>query len=84
MKSRKVTVDLCKILWIFECCCYFFESLDVYYGRSVEQAIIFCSYGFYIFLHSSLFSSPILSGRRLDVYHSSTHDVTLVRFRMQI
>ena len=26
-----------------------------------------------------LFSSPILSGRRLDVYHTSTHDVALVR-----
>jgi len=24
-----------------------------------------------------LFSSPILSGRRLDVYHTSTHDVAL-------
>jgi len=26
-------------------------------------------------------SSPILSGRRLDVYHTSTHDVTLVRIQ---
>ena len=26
-----------------------------------------------------LFSSPNLSGRTLDVYHTSTHDVTLVR-----
>jgi len=25
------------------------------------------------------FPSPILSGRRLDVYHTSTHDVALVR-----
>ena len=25
------------------------------------------------------FSSPNLSGRRLDVYHTSTHDVALVR-----
>jgi len=25
------------------------------------------------------FSSPILSGCRLDVYHTSTHDVVLVR-----
>jgi len=31
-----------------------------------------------IFLHS-FFSSPNLSGRRLDVYHTSTHSVTLVR-----
>jgi len=26
-----------------------------------------------------LFSSPILSGRRLDVYHTSTHDMALAR-----
>ena len=26
-----------------------------------------------------LFSSPILSGRRLDVYHASGHDVALVQ-----
>jgi len=28
---------------------------------------------------SSFFSSPNLSGRRLDVYHTSTHCVALVR-----
>jgi len=27
----------------------------------------------------SFFSSPNLSGRRLDVYHTSTHGVALVR-----
>jgi len=27
----------------------------------------------------SLFPSPILSGRKVDVYHTSTHDVALVR-----
>jgi len=31
-----------------------------------------------------LSSSPNLSGRRLDVYHTSTHGVALVQFRMQI
>ena len=31
------------------------------------------------FLLSSLFSSPNLSGRTLDVYRSSTHGVALVR-----
>jgi len=34
---------------------------------------IFLSHFFFFF------SSPNLSGRRLDVYHSSTHDVVLVR-----
>jgi len=31
------------------------------------------------FLLSSFFSSPNLSGRRLDVYHTSTHGVALVQ-----
>jgi len=31
------------------------------------------------FLFFFLFSVPILRGRRLDVYHTSTHDVALVR-----
>jgi len=31
------------------------------------------------FLSFFFFSSPILSGRRLDVSHTSTHDVALVR-----
>ena len=39
------------------------------------------SSSFYLLLSSIfyLFSSPNLSGRRLDVYHSSTHGVALVR-----
>jgi len=46
----------------------------------IRQAIIFSSAGFF-FLSSSfcLFSSHILNRRRLDVYHTSTHDVALVR-----
>ena len=31
------------------------------------------------YLLSSFFSSPNLSGRRVDVYHTSTHGVALVR-----
>jgi len=31
------------------------------------------------FFFRLLFSSPILSGRRLDLYHTSTHDVALMR-----
>jgi len=33
----------------------------------------------FLFLSSFFFSSPNLSGRRLDVYHTSTHGVALVR-----
>jgi len=57
------------------------EALDLmkvnygyYYGHPIGQAIIFCSCGFFF-----LFSSPILSSWRLDVYHTSTHDVALIR-----
>jgi len=34
---------------------------------------------FYLLLSSFFFSSPNLTGRRLDVYHTSTHGVALVR-----
>jgi len=44
----------------------------------IEQTIIFLPCDF--FLSSSFFlSSPNLSGRRLDVYHTSTYGVALVR-----
>jgi len=43
----------------------------------IGQAIIFSSCGFFFLL--LLFLSPILSGRKLDVYDTSTHDVALVR-----
>jgi len=36
---------------------------------------------FYLSSSSSFFSSPNLSGRRLDVYHTSTHGVVLVRIQ---
>jgi len=39
-----------------------------------EMPLIFYSFGFFL-----LFSSLILIVRRLDVYHTSTHDVALVR-----
>ena len=49
--------------------------------HSNGQAIIFCSCGYYLSCSSSFlfFSSPILSSWRLDIYHTSTHDVALVR-----
>ena len=43
-------------------------------------AIIFLPCNFYLLLSIFyLFSSPNLSGRRLDVYHTLTHGVALVR-----
>jgi len=47
------------------------------------MAAFHSSCGHYIlalwFLSSSFFSLPNLIGRRLDVYHTSTHGVALVR-----
>jgi len=44
-----------------------------------RQAIIFLPCGFYLsFILSFFFSSPNLSDRRLDLYHTSTHGVALV------
>ena len=41
--------------------------------------IFSCCGLFFLLLSSSFFSSPNLSRRRLDVYHTSTHGVALVR-----
>jgi len=49
----------------------------VRYGRHYADIPVYRC-GFYILFFSS---SPILSGRRLDVYHTSTHDVGLVRIQ---
>jgi len=56
-------------------------TFDHYYGLPyvIEQAIIFSPGGFYLLLSFFLFSSPNLSGRRLDVYHTSAPGVALVR-----
>jgi len=40
------------------------------------RTLYFCPISFFFLL---LFSSPDLSGQRLDVYHTSTHGVALVR-----
>jgi len=42
-----------------------------------DEDIIFLPYGFFFFY--LLFPSPDLSRRRLDVYHTYTHGVALVR-----
>jgi len=40
---------------------------------------VFLPCGFFFFLSSFFFSSPNLSRRRFDVYHTSIHGVALVR-----
>jgi len=51
------------------------------YGHLIEwgRPLYFCLVVFIFFLSSIFFSSPNLSRRRLDVYHTSTHGVALVR-----
>ena len=43
-----------------------------FYGHPIGLAIILCSCGYYLFL-----SLPILSGRRVDVCHTSTHGLSV-------
>ena len=52
-----------------------------HYGRPIVigQAIIFSCCDLFFLLLFSLFSSPNLSRRRLDVSHTSAHGVALVR-----
>ena len=45
----------------------------------IGQATIFLPCGFFLSFYLSFFSSPNISGRRSDVYHTSTHGVALVR-----
>jgi len=45
----------------------------------VMGPLYFCPVVSFFLVSSFLFSSPILSGRRLDVCHTSTHGVALVR-----
>jgi len=49
------------------------ENMLIFLWPPNTAGIIFCSCGFFFFLLSSPFSLPILSGRRLDVYHILSH-----------
>ena len=62
------------------CCILRYRSL-IMAALCNRGAIIFlpCSFFLPSFFLLSLFSSPTLSGRRLDVCHTSTHGVALVR-----
>ena len=61
------------------------RKLCPFYGRPAQRmrTLYFCLGVPSIFLSSFFlfFSSPNLSGRRVDVYHTSTHDVALVRIQ---
>jgi len=57
-------------------CLFYVFTVLLWPPYVIGQAIIFLPCGFYL---SIFFSSPNLSGHRLDVYHTSTHGVALVR-----
>jgi len=57
----------------------FFGDLFMVALWNRETIYIFMLWFVLLLLSSSFFSSPNLSGRRLDVYHISIHDVALVR-----
>ena len=76
-----VMVALCNretIYSLFSCCGLFFLLLWSPYviGQTIYIFILFLSSFFFLL---SFFSSPNLSGRRLDVYHTLAHGVALVR-----
>ena len=60
------------VLTVVLMCSYFILLWSPYV---IGQTIIFSSCDFFLLF----FSSPNFSGRRLDVYHTSTHGVALVR-----
>ena len=80
---RNYLVLLWTVVLFGMCFCTYFPALHNYCllwsPYVIGQTIIFLPCGFYLLLSSFFFSSPNLSGRRLDVYHISTHGVALVR-----
>jgi len=60
---------------------WFVLSSSLWSPYGIGQTIIFLPCGYFLFLSFFLlfFSSPNLSRRRLDVCHTSTHGVALVR-----
>ena len=57
--------------------CYILAVL-LWLAYGIGQAIIYLPCGFYLLL-LSFFSSTILTSRRLNVYHTSTHGLALVQ-----
>jgi len=57
----------------------FHSQLFLWPPYGIGQAIIFLPCGFFLSSFLFFYSSPNLSGRRLHVYHTSTHGVALVR-----
>jgi len=72
--SRLLTLMLTTSITMVKCICNI-----CCYGRPMKQGrpLYFCPVVSIFYL--SFFSSPNLSGHRLDVYHTSTHGVALVR-----
>ena len=88
-KNNLVCEMNCCHCWVFcvvGLCCWlpdtehslsYWRALVLWPPYVIGQAIIFLPCGFYLPIY--LLSLPNLSGRRLDVCHTSTHGVALVR-----
>jgi len=77
--DSKIEFCLLKIFDNLIICYVSISSVFLFYLWSphvIGQTIIFLPCDSYL---SFFFPSPNLSGRRLDVYHTSTHGVALVR-----
>ena len=68
--EARISREVCKYVEFSVTCLYRLPVVYLWSPYVIGQTIIFLPCSF--FLLSSFFSSPNLSGRRLDIYHSST------------
>ena len=80
-RERQTFWTFVVMFWYCTVCPRFLLRRFIMAALCNRGAIIFLPCDFYLsfFLLLSFFSSPNLSGRRLDLYHTSTHGVALVR-----
>ena len=80
-----IYVGICVTIYMAVKCTLYLRNGHLFMAALCNRgAIIFLCCGLFFFLllsffFLSFFSSPNLSGRRLDVYHTSAHGVALVR-----
>ena len=80
MSSTSSTSDDVRALNCFTSVVFYFTFMVALCIRADHYIfILFLSFFLSFFLSSSFFSSPNLSGRRLDVYHTLAHGVALVQ-----
>ena len=85
---RILTLSFCSLIMVALCnrayhyifTLWFLSSFFFFMAALCNRGpLYFCPVVSFYLLSSSFFSSPNLSGHRLDVYHTSTHGLALVR-----